>query len=70
MKERNTNKLKNLNLFLEALDSYITYLDRRTLRATTKSRKSFYKNKSRRINKIRGIFFEKYRKQFDITYEG
>ena len=70
MKERNTNKLKNLNLILEALDSYITYLDRRTLKATTKSRKSFFQNKSRRVNKIKGIFFEKYRKQFDITYEG
>lgn len=70
MKERNTNKLKNLNLILEALDSYITYLDRRTLKATTKSRKSFFQNKSRRVNKIKGIFFEKYRKQFEITYEG
>lgn len=70
MKERNTNKLKNLNLILEALDSYMNYLDKRTIKARTKSRKSFFKNKSRRINKIKGIFFEKFRKQFDITYEG
>lgn len=70
MKERNTNKLKNLNLILEALDSYIKYLDIRVIRAKGKSRKSFFKNKLRRIRKIKGIFFEKYRKQFDITYEG
>lgn len=65
----NIKRLKLLELTIQCINREIRYLELRVLRATTKSRKSYFKNEINQYEILKRFLNKKHYKLFDKIYD-